>query len=78
MPLNFLSAIYNGEITLNEAEFFQKNLEKKTEELRIDYIPKNAEEKEEINGVLMQVNDLLEFRNKIIDAFKDGSFLSEH
>ena len=78
MPLNFLSAIYKGEITLNEPGFFQNNLEKKTEELRIDYIPKNAEEKEEINGVLMQVNDLLEFRNKIIDAFKDGTFLSEH
>ena len=78
MPLNFLSAIYKGEITLNEPEFFQNNLEKKTEGLRIDYIPKNAEEKEEINGVLMQVNDLLEFRNKIIDAFKDGTFLSEH
>ena len=58
--------------------FLKKIQRKKTEELRIDYIPKNAEEKEEINGVLMQVNDLLEFRNKIIDAFKDGTFLSEH
>ena len=58
--------------------FLNKIQRKKTEELRIDYIPKNAEEKEEINGVLMQVNDLLEFRNKIIDAFKDGTFLSEH
>ena len=27
-PLNFISAIYNGEISLKE-EFFQKNLEKK-------------------------------------------------
>ena len=26
----------------------------------------------------MQVNNLLEHRNKIIDAFKDGTFLSEH
>ena len=26
----------------------------------------------------MQVNDLLEYRNKIIDAFKDGTFLSEY
>ena len=26
----------------------------------------------------MQVNNLLEYRNKIIDAFKDGTFLSEH
>ena len=26
----------------------------------------------------MQVNNLLEYRNKIIDAFKDGTFLSEY
>ena len=26
----------------------------------------------------MQANDLLEYRNKIIDAFKDGTFSSEH
>ena len=29
MPLNFLSNIYNGEISLKEAEFEQRNLEKK-------------------------------------------------
>ena len=38
----------------------------------------NAEEKEEVNGVLMKANDLLEYRNKIIDAFKNFIFLSEH
>ena len=26
----------------------------------------------------MQENDLLEYRNKIIDAFKNDTFLSEH
>ena len=26
----------------------------------------------------MQANDLLEYRNKTIDVFKDGTFLSEH
>ena len=26
----------------------------------------------------MQGNDLLEYRNKIIDVFKDGTFLSEN
>ena len=26
----------------------------------------------------MQANDLLEYRNKIINAFKDGTFLSKH
>ena len=43
-----------------------------------NYKPKNEKEKEEINGVLMQANDLLEYRNKTIDVFKDGTFLSEH
>ena len=28
-PLNFISAIYNNEISLKEAEFSQKKLEKK-------------------------------------------------
>ena len=78
MLLNFLSAIYNGEISLKEAEFFQRKIEKKIEELKFDYRPKNEKEKEGINGVLMQANDLLEYRNKIIDTFKDGTFLSKH
>ena len=26
----------------------------------------------------MQANDLLEYRNKIINAFKDGTFLSKY
>ena len=78
IPLNFLSAIYNGKITLKEAEISQRNLEKKIEELKYNYKPENVEEKEEINGVLMQANDMLEYRDKIIETFKDGTFLSEH
>ena len=78
MPLNFLSAIYDGEISSKEAEISQRNFEKNIEELKFNYRSENAEEKEEINGVLMQANNLLEYRNKIIDAFKDGTFLSEH
>ena len=74
MPLNFLSAIYNGEITLKEAQIFQRNLEKKIEELKYNYKPKNVEEKEEINGVLMQANDMLEYRDKIIEAFGNDTF----
>ena len=31
-----------------------------------------------MNGVLMQANDLLEYRGKIIDAFKNGTFSSEY
>ena len=34
--------------------------------------------KKKKNQVLMQANDLLEYRNKIIDAFKDNTFLSEY
>ena len=78
MLLNFLSAIYNGEITLKEAEISQINLEKKIEELKYNYKPKKVEKKEEIDRVLMQANDMLEYRDKIIEAFRDGTFSSEH
>ena len=78
MPSNFLSDICNGKTSLKEAEFKQRDLEKKTEGLQFYYIPKNKKEKEEINGVLMQANDVVEYRSKIIKAFKDGTFLSEH
>ena len=37
-------------------------------------MPKNKEERSQ---VLMQADDLLEYRDKIIDAFKDGIILSE-
>ena len=77
MPLSCLSAIY-GEISLKETEFSQRNLEKNIEELKFNYKPENAQVKEEINRVLMQANDLLEYRDKIIEAFKDGNFSSEH
>ena len=62
---------------MNKAEISQRNLEKKIDELKFNYKSENAEEKEEINGVLMQANDLLEYRNRIIDAIKDGTFSSE-
>ena len=77
MPLSFLSDIYNSKISLNDAEQRQRNLEKKVRDL-YDYELKNKKEKEEINGVLMQANDWLKYRDKIIDAFKNGIFLSEH
>ena len=41
MPLNFLSDIYNGKISLKEAEFKQRDLEKEMEKLQFYYIPKN-------------------------------------
>ena len=72
--LNFISAIYNSKISLKEAEFKQRGLEKEIEKLRFNYKPKNKKEKEEINGVLMEANDLLEYRDKIIKAYKDGTF----
>ena len=63
MQLNFLSAIYNGEITLKQVEISQRDLEKKIEELKYNYKPKNVEKKEEINRVLMQANEMLEYRD---------------
>ena len=74
-PLNSISAIYNGKISLKEAEFKQRDLEKKIEDLR-GY--KNNAEEEKINGALMQANDLLKYRDKIIEAFRDYTFSSEH
>ena len=72
-PLNVISAICNGKISLKKEEISQRGIE----ELN-GYRPENSKEKEEINGVLMQANDLLKYRDKIIDAFKDDTFLSEH
>ena len=78
MLLNFLSAIYNGEILLIKAEFEQREIEKEIEELQFNYEPKKKKEKKDIDGALMQAKDLLKYRNKIIDAFKDGAFISKH
>ena len=46
MPINFLSAFYNGEISLKEAEFLQKDLYDQINQLKCDYRPENADEKE--------------------------------
>ena len=78
MSLNFLSSIYNGQITLKETEFLQKYLCGEINKLKFKYKPKNVKEKEEIDRVLMQANDMLEYRDKIIEAFRDGPFSSEH
>ena len=77
-PLNFLSALYNGEISFKKAEINQRNLEKKIEELKCNFNQKNEKEKKEINELLMQANDLLEYRNEIIDASKNDIVLSRH
>ena len=73
-PLNFFSAIYNGKISLKEAEFKQRSLEEKIEDLQCNYKPKNEKEKEEIYRVLMQANEMFKYRDKIIYAFKNGYF----
>ena len=78
MPLSFLSAIYNGEVTLKEAEIKQKKSGTKINELKHNYDPTNVIEKEEINGVLIQANDMFEYRDKIINAFGVGTFSSEY
>ena len=76
ITLNFLSSIYNGEITLKEAEISERTLEKKIEELKFGYRLENEEEKEEIDKVLMHANDMLKYRDKVIEAFIDGTFSS--
>ena len=78
MPLNFLQDIYNGKISLKEIEFKQRDLEKKIDDLKFGYKSKDKKEKEEKSQVLMHANELLESRNKIIKAFKDDIFPSEH
>ena len=78
IPLNFLSAICNGKISLKEAEFKQRDLEKEIEEPQFYYITKNKGEKEEKSQELMHAKELLESRNEIIKAFKDDIFPSEH
>ena len=74
MQLNFLLNIYNAKTSLKETEL-KKN---KIEGLQFNYESKNKKEKEKINAVLMHAKDLLEYRNEIIKAFKDGTFRSEH
>ena len=69
---------YKGEISLKETEFKQGNLEEKIDDLQFNYESKNEKENKEINEGLMQANDLLEYRNKVIDAFKNGTFSSEY
>ena len=78
MSLIFLSGIYNGEISLKEAEFKQRDLEKEMENLQFYYLPKNKEEKEKIEEVLRYANESLEYKDKIINAFKNGTFSSEY
>ena len=78
MLLNFLLNIYNGKISLKEAEFKQRDLEKIIYELQFNYTPKNKREKEEVDGVLMQAKDLVKYRNKLLGHLKMVLFLSEH
>ena len=56
----------------------KQKLSQKINELKHNYDPTNVIEKEEINGVLIQANDMLEYRDKIINAFGDGTFSSEY
>ena len=78
MPLNFLSSIYNDQNTLKEAQFLQKDLCDEINELKHKYKLKNVKEEEEIYGVLMQADDMLAYRDKIIESFRHGTFFSEH
>ena len=52
-------------------------MNKKIKWLKFDYKPNNLEEREDINNVLIQVNDLLKHRDAIIDAFEKRISLFE-
>ena len=67
-----------SKITLKKAEVNQRELNEKIQELKYNYKPKNEKQKEEINEVLTHVNDMLEYLDKIIEAFRDGTFSSEY
>ena len=73
----FLLDIFNGKIIFKKAEINQRELNEKIKELKYNYKPKNETEKEEINEVLIHVN-MLEYLDKIIEAFRDGTFSSEY
>ena len=49
LPFNFLSVIYNAQITLKETEISQIYLEKKTEELKFSYKSKKYKRKRRRN-----------------------------
>ena len=77
-PLNLLLDIFNGKITLTKGEINQRDLGEKIEELKYDCKPKNEKEKKEISEILVHANDTLDNGDKIIEAFRDGTFWSEH
>ena len=67
-----------SKITFKKAEVNQRELNEKIQELKYNYKPKNEKEKEEINEVLIHVNDMLEYLDKITEAFRNGTFSSEY
>ena len=77
MLQNFLSDICNGEIKRGRISS-KKFREKEIEELRFNQKPKDAKEEEKLDRVSIQANNMLQYRDKIIEAFKDGTFSSEH
>ena len=57
MPLNFLSAIYNGEISLKEAEFKQRDFFLKIKDLEFGYKSKTEKKKKKkVKYLFMQMN----------------------
>ena len=63
---------------IKKSRIFSKKFRKKIEDLKFNYKPKNEKEEKEIYMVLMQANDLLDYRNEIIDEFENSTFSSEY
>ena len=68
MLLNFLSAIYNGEISSKKQNLSKEKQKKKKKSYNLGMNQKNL--KKDIDGVLMHAKDLLKCGNKIINALK--------
>ena len=69
----FVFDIYNGVITIRDAEKEQTELASEIRDL-IDYGVRSQKKDEQKQEVLRNVRQLLEIRNKIIDAFQNGIF----
>ena len=65
-PLNFISAIYNSEILLKEADIKQRVLDKKIQNLRGYKNNAEEEEKEQTNELLMHADNMLKYGDKLL------------
>ena len=71
MSLNFLQDIYNGKISLKEAEFKQRDLEKEIEELVLTHANSLLESRNKIINGFKNGTHLSKYLKKSDDAVYD-------